>query len=97
MNSPGQADYPELNSPLFATKNADRKQINKKDSCVDFKLGKENLLTGKTEPVSGSVHTKLSGINFDGLKSPALVSKFAQKKWFHYTTIFIIFYVQLFY
>jgi hypothetical protein len=23
----------------------------------------------------------LSGINFDGLKTPALVSKFAQKKW----------------
>jgi hypothetical protein len=73
-------DYPELNSPLFASKNPERKQLNKKDSCVDFKLGKENLLTGKTEPVSGSVHTKLSGINFDGIKSPALVSKFAQKK-----------------
>lgn len=42
------SDYPELNSPLFATKNAERKQLNKKDSCVDFKLGKENLLTGKT-------------------------------------------------
>ena len=82
---------------MFATKNADRKQLNKKDSCVDFKLGKENLLTGKTEPVSGSVHTKLSGINFDGLKSPAMVSKFAQKKWFHYTTIFIIFYQLFFY
>lgn len=73
-------DYPELNSPLFASKNPERKQLNKKDSCVDFKLGKENLMTGKTEPVSGSAHTKLSGINFDGLKSPALVSKFAQKK-----------------
>ncbi len=41
-------DYPELNSPLFASKNPERKQLNKKDSCVDFKLGKENLLTGKT-------------------------------------------------
>lgn len=37
-------------------------------------------MTGKTEPVSGSAHTKLSGINFDGLKSPAIVSKFAQRK-----------------
>ena len=73
-------DYPELNSPLFATKNQERKQLNKKDSCVDFKLGKENLLNGKTEPVSGSAHTKLSGINFEGLKSPAVVSKFAQRK-----------------
>lgn len=73
-------DYPELNSPLFASKNPERKQLNKKDSCVDFKLGKENILTGKTDPVSGSVHTKLSGINFEGLKSPAMVSKFAQKK-----------------
>ena len=23
----------------------------KKDSCIDFKLGKENILTGKTESV----------------------------------------------
>jgi serine/threonine protein kinase len=74
------SDYPELNSPLFASKNPERKQLNKKDSCVDFKLGKENIITGKTEPVSGSVHSKLSGINFDAMKSPALVSKFAQKK-----------------
>lgn len=74
------ADYPELNSPLFATKNAERKQLNKKDSCVEFKLGKENLLTGKTDAVSTTGQSKLSGINFDGAKSPALVSKFAQKK-----------------
>jgi hypothetical protein len=74
------SDYPELNSPLFATKNQERKQLNKKDSCLDFKLGKENILNGKTEPVSGSVHTKLSGINFEGIKSPAVVSKFAQRK-----------------
>lgn len=74
-------DYPELNSPLFVSKNPERKQLNKKDSCVDFKLGKENVLTGKTDPVSsGSAHSKLSGINFEGLKSPAMVSKFAQKK-----------------
>jgi len=33
-------DYPELNSPLFASKNPERRQLNKKDSCVDFKLGK---------------------------------------------------------
>ena len=39
MNMSG-SDYPELNSPLFATKNADRKQLNKKESCVEFKLGK---------------------------------------------------------
>ena len=38
-------------------------------------------MTGKTESVSGSVHTKLSGINFEGQKSPALFSKFSQKKW----------------
>lgn len=55
--------------------------MNKKDSCVDFKLGKENLMTGRTEPVGGStLHTKLSGINFEGIKSPVMVSKFAQRK-----------------
>ena len=76
----GSSDYPELNSPLFVTKNAERKQINKKDSCVEFKLGKENVMNGKTDPVSGSANSKLSGINFEASKSPALVSKFAQKK-----------------
>lgn len=73
-------EYPELNSPLFTTKNDERRQLNKKDSCVDFKLGRDNLFTGKTEPVSGSVNNKLSGINFENLKSPAMVSKFAQRK-----------------
>jgi len=38
-------------------------------------------LTGKTDPVGGSIHTKLSGINFEGIKTPAMTSKFAQKKW----------------
>lgn len=70
-----------MNSPLFASKNPERRQLNKKDSCVDFKLGKENLLTGKTDPIGGSIHTKLSGINFEGIKTPAMTSKFAQKKW----------------
>ena len=33
-------EYPELNSPLFASNNVQRKQLNKKDSCIDFKMGK---------------------------------------------------------
>ena len=62
------------------TKNNERKQLNKKDSCVEFKLGKENILTGKTEAVSSTGQSKISAINFENGKSPALVSKFAQKK-----------------
>lgn len=73
-------DYPELNSPLFTSNNQQRKQLNKKDSCIDFKIAKENIMTGKTDPVSGSVHSKVSGMNFDAVKSPTVVSKFAQKR-----------------
>lgn len=32
----------------------------KKDSCIDFKLGKESLMTGKTESVEHVGSTKVS-------------------------------------
>ena len=53
-------------------------------------------MTGKTDALSSSVHTKLSGINFEGQKSPALVSKFAQKKWIQDDLITKIFYYTYF-
>ena len=43
----------KIDSPLLTTANQERKRNRKmkKDSCVDFKMGKENILTGKSEPI----------------------------------------------
>ena len=43
-------EYPTLDSPLMTTANQKRKMDKnlKKDSCVAFHMGKENVLTGKT-------------------------------------------------
>ena len=40
----------ECDSPLLTSANPKRKENKslKKDSCVDFKMGKENMMTGKT-------------------------------------------------
>lgn len=32
----------------------------KKDSCIEFKLGKQNILTGKTQSVQNVASTKVS-------------------------------------
>lgn len=53
-------------------------------------------MTGKTDPVSGSVHSKVSGMNFDAVKSPAVVSKFAQKRWLN-DQILLLLYILLTY
>jgi serine/threonine protein kinase len=44
--------YPNCESPILMSGNAARKQMEKekmtkKDSCVDFRMGKENVFTGK--------------------------------------------------
>lgn len=46
--------YPSCESPLLMTGNQDRLKLKaiKKDSCVDFKLGRENVFTGKVDTVS---------------------------------------------
>lgn len=46
--------YPNCESPLLTTANPARKvqeKLTKKDSCVEFKMGKENLFTGKVDTV----------------------------------------------
>lgn len=32
----------------------------KKDSCIEFKLGKQNILTGKTQSIDNVASTKVS-------------------------------------
>ena len=53
-----------IDSPLLTTANNKRKldKSVKKDSCIDFKMGKENMMTGKTDTV-GTMGSKLSGID----------------------------------
>lgn len=50
----------------------------KKDSCIDFKLGKENILTGKTESVENVASTKVS-VGKDMLKGVGKTSKFTAR------------------
>ncbi len=50
----------------------------KKDSCIEFKLGKDNILTGKTESVDNVGSTKVSmGNMFKGVNK---TSKFTSRK-----------------
>lgn len=46
-------NYEECESPLLTSSNPKRKLEKnlKKDSCIDFKMGKDNAITGKTEAV----------------------------------------------
>lgn len=50
----------------------------KKDSCIDFKLGKENILTGKTESVDNYASTKVSMGN-NVIKGVNKTSKFTTR------------------
>lgn len=50
----------------------------KKDSCIDFKLGKENIFTGKTESVDNVATTKVSMGN-NVLKGVTKMSKFVTR------------------
>lgn len=53
----------------------------KKDSCVDFKMGKENVFTGKVNTVNDTGSTTNSvGKKFESIISPK-ASKFSAKKW----------------
>ena len=49
----GKENYGECDSPLLTSANQKRKQDKnlKKDSCLEFKMGKENVMTGKTDTV----------------------------------------------
>ena len=54
--------YPSCDSPLLTSSNPARREdkMLKKDSCVAFKMGKENVLTGKTETVGDTGSTNNS-------------------------------------
>lgn len=78
-----QGGYPSCDSPLLTSSNSSRKQdkMIKKDSCVDFKMGKENVFTGKVETVGemGSMANNSAGKRFESVVMPK-VSKFSAKK-----------------
>ena len=49
--NPYPSEYSEMNSPLLTSPNEKRRldKVLHKDSCATFHMGKENLMTGKTE------------------------------------------------
>ena len=75
----------KIDSPLLTTANQERKRNRKmkKDSCVDFKMGKENILTGKSDPIGplSSSQNKNSFVNASSASSRIKMSKF-KKNWF---------------
>lgn len=73
-----KSSYPSCDSPLLTSANPARKQdkMLKKDSCVDFKMGKENVFTGKVETVGDTGSTNNSvGKRFESVVMPK-ISKF---------------------
>ena len=70
-----------VDSPLLTSANPKRKNDRnvKKDSCVEFKMGKENLMTGKTETV-GTMGSKLSGVEHSETMKKAKMSQFCAEK-----------------
>ena len=84
MKSPtgGMKNYPSCDSPLLTSSNPARKldKMIKKDSCVDFKMGKENVFTGKVDTIAETNSTNNSvGKRFESVVMPK-VSKFSAKK-----------------
>ena len=62
--------YPSCDSPLMTSSNPDRKMM-KKDSCVDFKMGKGNVFTGKVDTVPDTGSTTMSvGKRFESVVMP---------------------------
>jgi hypothetical protein len=71
--------YPSCESPLILSSNPDRK-LTKKDSCVEFKMGKENVFTGKVDTVTETGSTCNSvGRKFESVMMPKM-SKFTAKR-----------------
>lgn len=74
--------YPSCESPLLTSANPARRQdkLLKKDSCVDFKMGKDNVFTGKVDTVTETGSTNNSvGKRFESVVMPK-ISKFSAKK-----------------
>lgn len=76
-------NYPTCESPLLTSSNPARKydKTIKKDSCVDFKMGKENVFTGKVETIAETVSSNNNSVGkrFESVAMPK-VSKFSSKK-----------------
>lgn len=79
---PKSKENQNCESPLLTTANQERlmKKTIKKDSCVDFKMGRENGFTGKVETLveTGSTNNSV-GKRFESMISPK-ASKFSAKK-----------------
>ena len=80
----GKENYGECDSPLLTSSNPKRKQVDnknlKKDSCVDFKMAKENnVMTGETETVN-NVETKVSVFKASDKARKPKVSQFCAQK-----------------
>lgn len=75
-------NYGPCDSPLLTSSNPARRLEKgiKKDSCVEFKMGKENVFTGKVDTVAETASTHNSvGKRFESVISPK-ASKFSAKK-----------------
>jgi len=73
--------YPSCESPLLTTSNPLRKldKTIKKDSCVEFKMGKDNVFTGKVDTIAETTSTHNSvGKTFESVNIPK-ISKFCAK------------------
>ena len=71
-------------SPLLTTKNDERKKEKniQRDSCLSFKMAKDNVMTGKTETVGSIGSNKVSGFGLGLLKGlkPSKFVKPEEKK-----------------
>lgn len=74
-------NYEECESPLLTSSNPKRKLEKnlKKDSCIDFKMGKDNAITGKTEAVQ-TMDSKFTMINTKDQKKSKTSQFCADKK-----------------
>lgn len=79
---PKSKENQSCESPLLTSSNQERllKKTIKKDSCVDFKMGRDNGFTGKVDTLveTGSTNNSV-GKRFESIISPK-VSKFNSKK-----------------
>lgn len=73
---------PSCESPLLTSGNPARKldKTIKKDSCVDFKMGKENVFTGKVDTIAETASSNANSVGkrFESVAMPK-VSKFSKK------------------
>lgn len=72
---------PLAKSPVFIEKQ--KKEQLKRDSCLEFVMAKDNILTGKTETVGALGSSKISGFGaglLKGFKPSKFVKPFENKE-----------------